>query len=434
MANQWHVNPETGNPGRCRVDWSNPKSRGCPHGFGEQEHFENAGDAVRYYSERREAQEDPFRTVTAAEEELAALRAPAPAVRPLAQDGPQYLSSEVGQKSFWGRNGRKIGGAVVAAFAIATITSLVVNQGSAQEPDGVAPQGDDAVVQEDTTTPLEEPLPSLEEPEDSGDSARELGTEVSERLKETGERIGEQVTPERVDKLKEAGQGIKDFFGGIIDGTGVSVPTISVPVEVPPIEVSEGVQFQGKSMEPSAQEIADAQATLAQLEIASPKTDAYYNRAEQFGRSFQTGVVGRLEHRDIPQATFKNDAPQARAIGGSFIDPYTGDTVEVVKGSSTDTDVDHIVTLKEVVLSESDSRPLSQDDRVSIANDFDNLQVTGSSMNRRKGAKDPGAWMPPNQASHLRYAIATINVKSKYGLTVDQAEHDVLAQVLATRQ
>lgn len=427
MAGNWHVNPETGNPGRCRVDWSNPKSRGCPHGFSQGEHFDSAIDAVNYYAEQREATEDPFATVTAAEQSLSDLKG---ARKAEPAEVPQYVSQEVGEKSFWGRNGKKIGGAVVATFVLSTITSLVAGNGAAvTDADAIAPQGDDSV-QEQVQEDYEEPLPLPEE--STGPTAGELGEEVGEKLRETKDRIGEEITPERIEQVKEAGRSVKDFINGVIGGTGLGgEPTISVPV---PIEISEGVQFQGQSLQPSAEEIAAAQATLAELELRPEQKDAYYDRVEQFGRSFQTGVVGRLEHRDMPQSVFKNDAPQARAIGGGFIDPYTGEYVEIVKGSSTDTDVDHIVPLHEVVESESPSRPLSQDDRISIANDFENLQVVGSSANRSKGEKDPGEWMPPNRASHLRYAIATINVKAKYGLTVDQAEHDVLAATLAARQ
>lgn len=426
------MNPKTGNPGRCKVDWSNPQSTGCPHGFSEGDHFSSATDAVNHYSTLREQSEDPFATVTAAQRDLNELRK-SPS-RPLDEIEPQYLSAAVAEKSFWGRHGKKIGGAIVATFVLSTITSLVVGgNGPAENADAIAPLGDDSISHEQVQEDYEDPLPEA----DQGLTPRELGEETGEKLRDTGEAIKEQITPERIDRLKEAGKGAKDFINGLIDSAKIDPSEIG-PFDGPsisiPREVSEGVQFQGQSLQPTAQEVADAQATLASLEVAPENKSAYYDRAEQFGRSFSTGVVGRLEHRDIPQGTFNNPAPQARAIGGSFVDPYTGDTVEIIRGSSTDADVDHIVPLHEVVESESPSRPLSSSDKISIANDFDNLQLVGSSINRSKGDKDPGEWMPPNTSSHLRYAIATINVKSKYGLTVDQAEHDVLSAVLAGRQ
>jgi len=432
VAGNWHVNPETGNPGRCKVDWDNPRGRGCPHGLSQGQHFDSPGAAVNAYSESRDAAGDTFPTVTAAQRDLSELRRPEPQ-RPVEDRSPRkpFVSAAAGRKSFWGRNGKKIGGAIVATFVLGTLTHLAMggDNGPIDQADAIAPQGDSSVAQEQAPpTPEEEPLPDTEaQPSDSADSARDLGNETGEKLKETGQKIKDQVTPERVEKLKEAGNSAKEFLKGLIDSAGGSGNTSSV-------DVTDGVQFQGKIMKPSAEEVAAAQATLAELKVTPENDGAYYDRAEQFGRSFETGVVGRLEHRDIPQATFNNPAPQARAIGGSFIDPYTGESVTVVQGSRTDTDVDHIVPLHEVVQSEDPSRPLSQSQRVSIANDFENLQIVGSSVNREKGDKDPGEWMPSNGASHLRYAIATIDVKSKYGLTIDRAEHDALAQALAARQ
>lgn len=434
MAGNWHVNPDTGNPGRCKVDWSNPNHRGCPHGLSEGQHFGSAQEAVNSYAQQQDLT-DNLGTVTAATEQLNDLKRPEP-TKPLPQMPPRMpskgISQDAARKSFWGRNAKRVGGALVATFVLGTITHIAMGSGNGpvEDADAIAPQGDSSVSQEQSPEHAEQdplPEPESKSSKNTEDSARDLGNRTGEKLKETGQKLKDQVTPERVEKLKEAGNDAKEFLKGLIDSAGGSGNTTSV-------EVSDGVQFQGKSLQPSAEEIAQAQATLAELKVTPENEGAYYNRAEQFGRSFQTGVVGRLEHRDIPSGTFNNPAPQARAIAGSFIDPYTGEEVTVVKGSSTDTDVDHIVPLKEVVGSEDPSHPLSQNQRLSIANDFDNLQIVGSSVNRSKGDKDPGEWMPPNAASHLRYAIATINVKAKYGLTVDQAEHDALAQALAARQ
>lgn len=434
MAGSWHVNPETGNPGRCKVDWSNPNHRGCPHGLSQGEHFSSAQDAVNSYAQQQDLT-DNLGTVTAATEQLQELKEATPTEAPprTPQPAPRSLSQNTAKKSFWGRNGKRIGGAIVATFVLGTITHIALGSdgnGPVDNADAIAPQGDASVSQEQSPEHAQEdplPEPESKSSQSTEDSARDLGEKTGEKLKETGQKLKDQVTPDRVEKLKEAGNGAKEFLKGLIDSAGGSGNTTSV-------EVTDGVQFQGKNLQPSSEEIAQAQSTLAELKVAPENEGAYYDRAEQFGRSFETGVVGRLEHRDIPSGTFNNSAPQARAVGGSFIDPYTGEEVTVVKGSSSDTDVDHIVPLHEVVQSEDPSHPLTQNQRVSIANDFDNLQVVGSSINRKKGDKDPGEWMPPNAASHLRYAIATINVKSKYGLTVDQSEHDALAQALAVRQ
>lgn len=455
MTKKWHVNPNTGNPGRCSVDWNNPNSRGCPHQLSQNEHFSTAADASNFYSQQRESQFDVFEgaTMTSAPQpvrNLKQLRVPNSDV-----EEPQYLSKQVGEKSFWGRNGKKIGSAVLATFAISAAGSLIFG-GDQTEGDAAGPTGDigeyvyedpeASTVDEEVDTPkdysivedtsVEQPLPEKSEAEVA--EPRDYGAEVGNKIRETGQQMKDYVTPERVDKLKEAGESTKDFLGGVIDGVTGYGKTESIPVEIPgagsKLQSSESARFQGESMKPSKKEVLEAQATLKKLKVVDENEGAYYNRVEQFGRSFETGVVGKLEHRDLPNATFKNSAPQSRAIAGGFTDPYTGEFVEVIKGSSNDTNVDHIVPLHEVVKSEDSADPLTSREKIAIANDFDNLQVVGASINKSKGDKDPGQWLPPNAASHQRYAIATINVKSKYGLTVDPVEHRALAEVLASRQ
>lgn len=193
------------------------------------------------------------------------------------------------------------------------------------------------------------------------------------------------------------------------------------------------VYFQGKSITPTPEEVTQAKNELSSLIVAPENTAAgdSYHRAEQFGRSFQTGVVGRLEHRDVTNGQFKNDAPQSRAIGGNFVDPYSGDTVEIVKGSKTDTDVDHIVPLKEVY--ESGGDQWTQDKRVSIANDPENLQIVSSHDNRSKSDKDASEYIPSYEPAQCKYIIAQINIKTRYQLTVDNAEEKTMQEVLNTR-
>lgn len=209
-----------------------------------------------------------------------------------------------------------------------------------------------------------------------------------------------------------------------------STPTAS---EVP--YVSGDVYFQGKTLTVSQAEYDQAQADLANLITQPNDENAPYDRAEQYGRSFQTGVVGRLEHRDIPEATFKNDEPQARAIGGSFVDPYTGETVEVIKGSSQDTNVDHIVPLKAVSERQNKSNPMDEETRKEIANDPDNLQVVGAIVNKEKSDSTIDEFVPSYEPSQCRYAISTINVYTKYSENISPTDSETatMKEILDTR-
>lgn len=193
------------------------------------------------------------------------------------------------------------------------------------------------------------------------------------------------------------------------------------------------VYFQGRPLKPSQEEVDEAYSQLSKLEVREELKDVYYDRKEMYGRSFQTGVVGRLEHRDIPEGVFKNSAPQSRAIGGSFVDPYTGEEVEVVKGSSQDTNVDHIVPLKEATESQRHEGEMSESKRKEIANDPENLIVVGASVNKEKSDSDIADWIPSYEPSQCIYVVQSIKVRDKYDLTVDSREAKAMKEVLDSK-
>jgi hypothetical protein len=60
------------------------------------------------------------------------------------------------------------------------------------------------------------------------------------------------------------------------------------------------------------------------------------------------------------------------------------------------------------------------------------LLAVSSEMNQSKSDRDPAEWMPPDRGVWCRYVNAWIVQKHGWHLTIDQAEHDKLAHVLAT--
>jgi hypothetical protein len=60
------------------------------------------------------------------------------------------------------------------------------------------------------------------------------------------------------------------------------------------------------------------------------------------------------------------------------------------------------------------------------------LVAVSARSNRAKGDQDPAEWVPPVETYRCTYARDWITVKTAYGLTVDQAEHDALTAMLAT--
>lgn len=416
---KWHVNPNTGNPGRCKADPSNPRGRGCDFQLSDSEHFDNAIAAARNYEERQAALGvDQFSTVSAASE-----FDPTPET--------EQFSPEVVERSFWGRNGTRVGGGIAANVVVSTVAEL---WGDQERP----------WFAQDLSS-NEPPLPAVEEDEVAMDSQPEVTDESSTDPKVDWRGFLKARNNEEDRKSK-----FRKFTSGLLDGdlsrsgysvTGMDLDAISAGgffggkgfQEHVPRHVSEGVQFQGKSLRPSNMEINEAVAKLTELRVVPQYNDAHYDRANQFGATFEPGVVAAIERRDITHAQFDDDSPQARAQGGYFVDPYTGERVYVVRGSNDDTNVEHIVPLHEVIQSQDPNNPLTHTERVAVANDPDNLQIVGAEVNRIKSAKDAGVWLPPNKDSHMRYAIATINVKHKYNLSVDSRELNALAEVLNAR-
>ena len=91
-----------------------------------------------------------------------------------------------------------------------------------------------------------------------------------------------------------------------------------------------------------------------------------------------------------------------------------------------DMDIEHVVARSEG----HDSGLCAYPDRwKEFAGDMENITVAAEHPNRTlKKDRDPSSWLP--EIRQCEYARQWIDVKAKYGLTIDQAEHDALANVL----
>ncbi|MEV4317311.1 HNH endonuclease family protein [Actinocrispum sp. NPDC049592] len=119
---------------------------------------------------------------------------------------------------------------------------------------------------------------------------------------------------------------------------------------------------------------------------------------------------------------------QCKAVSGTWTSPYDG----VVITDAAKVDIDHVVPLAEAWRSGAAS--WTDEQRKQFANDLTNPQLfaVSANANRSKGDKDPAEWKPPAQGFWCTYARDYVTVKAAYKLTVDQAEHDALAQMLGT--
>ena len=109
---------------------------------------------------------------------------------------------------------------------------------------------------------------------------------------------------------------------------------------------------------------------------------------------------------------------------GKVYGPYTGRCF----GSTGETDIEHMVATSEAHDSGLCAAPTSV--KSAFASDLLNLTLAGPSVNRhRKSGKDVAEWTPSLNACW--FVVRTLEVRRKYGLTIDRAEAEAVESVLA---
>ena len=110
-------------------------------------------------------------------------------------------------------------------------------------------------------------------------------------------------------------------------------------------------------------------------------------------------------------------------LDGKIISPYTGEEFS----SRFETDIEHIVATSEA--HDSGLCAAAVLTRRQFAQDLDNLTLASPSLNRyQKSAKDLAEWMPAK--SVCWFTSTVVNVKAKYGLSMDIREADIAIRTL----
>lgn len=174
--------------------------------------------------------------------------------------------------------------------------------------------------------------------------------------------------------------------------------------------------------------VATAKTYLTQLTVATPSNSPPYSRKE-----FRTWIIisGKCDTRET---VLKRDGTNVvtksncSPTSGHWVSPYDNVATDLV----SDLDIDHVVPLKEAWISGARSWTASQ--RKQFANDVTRPQLVAvtDNLNQSKGDKDPSTWLPPLDSFKCTYAVAWIEVKQYYGLTVDSAEKTALQNALDT--
>lgn len=171
--------------------------------------------------------------------------------------------------------------------------------------------------------------------------------------------------------------------------------------------------------------------------VSSDRKSHQWNKVE--GKTGNYTTRDLVLERDMNDVTFNS---RGNVKSGTLLEPYTGKTIHFQRGTSNKTEggsasnrdggiqIDHVVAYAEAYRSGLNKLDFQQRD--AYYNDPDVLLASQAEANNVKKDGTIAEWEPSNQAFQCDYASLQIGIKAKYGLMVDQKEHDKLAQVLAS--
>ena len=173
---------------------------------------------------------------------------------------------------------------------------------------------------------------------------------------------------------------------------------------------------------------------LAQLETIeikgrAPKTGydrdlfgAGWKDPDRNGCDARNDILGR----DLLDTTAKPGTHDCVITTGTLRDPFTGKTIDFVRGQGTSTKVqiDHVVALSDAW--QKGAQQLDAVERLEFANDPLNLLAVDGPTNASKGDGDAATWLPPNKVFRCDYVARQTAVKAKHGLWMTRAERDAI--------
>ncbi len=171
--------------------------------------------------------------------------------------------------------------------------------------------------------------------------------------------------------------------------------------------------------------------------VSSDRKSHQWNKVDEKSGNYTTRDL--VLERDMNNVTFNS---RGNVKSGILLEPYTGKTIHFQRGQSNKPEggsasnrdggiqIDHVVAYAEAYRSGLDKLDFQQRD--TYYNDPDVLLASQAEANNVKKDGTIAEWEPSNQAFQCDYASLQIGIKAKYGLMVDQKEHDKLAQVLAS--
>ncbi|MBF4581978.1 HNH endonuclease [Curtobacterium sp. VKM Ac-2865] len=185
---------------------------------------------------------------------------------------------------------------------------------------------------------------------------------------------------------------------------------------------------------PQAAAAAHARDLLTALPVKGPAPATGYDRTGDFGSAWLDVDHNGCDTRNDVLARDLTDVVRSgpcRVLTGELVSPYSGTTIDFVRGDTTSTavQIDHVVALENVW--RTGGQQLSQDERQALANDPENLFAVDQHSNAQKRSGDAATWLPANTAFRCTYVEHQVAIKTTYRLWVVPAERDAIERVLA---
>ena len=182
-----------------------------------------------------------------------------------------------------------------------------------------------------------------------------------------------------------------------------------------------------------------ARTQLATLPVRGWDRDQNFQRS-RFGQAWSDDVnveFGRngcntrddILRRDLTNVVIRPGTCYVQS--GTLHDPYTGTTIEFLRGPTTSdsVEIDHLVSLADAWY--KGARLWAPQRRQDFANDPRDLLAVSPKANFDKAFRDAASWLPPNAAFRCDFVARQIDVKTSYGLWVSAKEKQAMVDVLA---
>ena len=214
--------------------------------------------------------------------------------------------------------------------------------------------------------------------------------------------------------------------------TETAAPEPSESPTATPSAVPSATPVQSPSTEPTASASSPALAALATIPIKGRAPKTGYDRdlfASDWDYSMGCDMRNKILRRDFSEFQFRSDS-SCIIQTGVLQDPYTGQTINFVRGvgTSNEVQIDHVVAVSDAW--QKGAQQLSSAQRYAFYNDPLNLLAVSGSPNAQKSDSDAASWLPANKAYRCSFVARQVAVKVSYNLWVTQAEYDAIYRVL----